>query len=182
MNNGQIIPRISPVMLRDQPDQTCEILNRIIDRVGNYRLDIMNINNEIINIKKRLDALENQPEPSDVDWIQTRLFDPNNMGSTPHMCLQNCREGFGIPTGHFPTARADWESQIANGTLHEGYPPSYVQVPVYIDTGVPAGHVVVWDRGTVWSDGAVIPQGLAYYSNIIGWGELIDNNRVVQRI
>lgn len=30
----QLIPRVSPVMLREQPDQTTEILNRIIDVVN----------------------------------------------------------------------------------------------------------------------------------------------------
>ena len=103
------------------------------------------------------------------------------MGSTPGMCLKNCRLGFGISSGHFASARDDWEDQQANGTLHTGYPPSYLQVPVYCDTGTVNGHVVVWDRGTVWSDGAVVPEGLSHYSNIIGWGELCDNVRVVSR-
>ena len=53
---------------------------------------------------------------------------------------------------------------------------------VEIDMTTSDAHVVVWDRGTVWSDGQIIPQGLAYYSNVIGWGELCDNTRVVQRI
>lgn len=140
------------------------------------------INNEIVNLKKRVQALEDAPAPSEVDWIQILLFNSANMGTTPGMCLQNCRLGFGIPTGTFPNARADWTSQQTNGTLHEGYPPGYLQVPVYIDTGTANGHVVVWDRGTVWEDGYVLTDGLAHYQNIIGWGELIDGDRVVQRI
>lgn len=77
------------------------------------------------------------------------------------------------------------QSQLANGTLHDanGYPPNYIQVPVYIDTGIPEGHVVVWDKGTVYSDGVLISGGLSYYglSNIWGWGELCDGVRVVQK-
>ena len=101
------------------------------------------------------------------------------MGTTPGWCLANVLAGYGIYTGLFPNARADWESQIANGTLHTGTPPADIQVPVYADTGVPDGHVVVWDRGVVWSDGVVIPEGLSYYSNVIGWGELCDGNIIV---
>jgi hypothetical protein len=31
----QLIPRITPEMLKNLPDQTCEILNRVIDEVNN---------------------------------------------------------------------------------------------------------------------------------------------------
>lgn len=177
-----MIPRVTPVMLRELPDQFCETLNRSIDILNTISADIDEINAKLVNIETRLTALEEEPAPSDVDYIQVRLFNSADMGSTPGMCLMNCRLGFGISTGHFANARADWTDQQNNGTLHGGYPPSYLQVPVYIDTGTVDGHVVVWDRGTVWSDGAVIQQGLSYYSNIIGWGELCDNTRVVQRI
>ena len=118
-------------------------------------------------------------------WTQVRTFKLANMGTTPGMCLQNCRLGFGISSGTFATARADMQSQLANGTLHDakGYPPNYIQVPVYIDTGIPEGHVVVWDKGTVYSDGVLISGGLSYYglNNIWGWGELCDGARVVQK-
>ena len=30
----QLIPRITPVMLRDQPDQVCEIINEVIDKLN----------------------------------------------------------------------------------------------------------------------------------------------------
>lgn len=190
----QYIPRITPVMLRDQPDQTCDTLNRLVAKINTMQTQITALNNEIVELKHMqdldiewLDDLEYRVKVLEHtypggDYQQILLFDSTLMGTAPGMCLQNCREGFGITTGHFPTARADWESQITNGTLHSGTPPLYLQVPVYIDTGVAAGHVVVWDRGTVWSDGQIIPQGLSYYSNVIGWGELCDNTRVVQRI
>lgn len=122
--------------------------------------------------------------PSD-EWLQVRTFNLANMGTTPGWCLMNCRLGFGINTGTYASARADMNAQRANGTLHDAgqNPPAYIQVPVYIDTGVADGHVVVWDRGTVYSDGVLIQNGLAYYGmgNIWGWGELCDGARVVRR-
>ena len=173
------IPKITPEMLRRQPDQVSEILNRVITNLNTLSLDIEKINARIASVEKRVTALEGA-SPS-VEYVQTLLFNSAAMGSTPGMCLKNCRLGFGISSGHFASARDDWEDQQANGTLHTGYPPSYLQVPVYCDTGTVNGHVVVWDRGTVWSDGAVVPEGLSHYSNIIGWGELCDNVRVVSR-
>lgn len=178
----QLFPRITPVMLDRNPDQVCDILNRAIGEMNTIYQSIDTINNGMISIKNRISALENAPTPSYTEFVQTMLFNSANMGSTPGMCLQNCRKGFGIQSGTFPNARADWESQIANGTLHTGYPPSYLQVPVYADTGTVNGHVVVWDRGTVWEDGSVVPDGLTHYSHIIGWGELCDGVRVVHRV
>lgn len=179
----QLIPRITPAMLKYNPDQVSEILNRAIDVLNTFSSDIDNINAKITNIETRISALENAPSPSPyVEFVQTKLFNFADMGSTPGMCLQNCRLGFGIPNGYFPNAKADWEDQQANGTLHPGYPPSYLQVPVYCNTGTTNGHVVVWDRGTVWEDGHVVEDGLTHYSNIIGWGELCDGVRVVTRV
>lgn len=123
--------------------------------------------------------------PTPATWTQVRTFDHNDMGTTQGWCLMNCRLGFGIQSGTFASAIADMRSQRANGTLHGAgtTPPSYLQVPVYIDTGTVDGHVVVWDKGTVWSDGTRISQGLSYYglSNVWGWGELCDGVRVVRR-
>lgn len=160
-------------MLRHQPDQTTEILNRLIARIND-------LDKTLDDMMKRIVDLENRPEPTiDGGFYQVLPFDPTRMGNTPGLCLQNCREGFGIPTGTFPNARADMESQIANGTLHDGTPPLMLQVPVYVESGTPAGHVVVWDRGVVWSDGAIVPDGLAHWSVIHGWGELCDGGRVI---
>ena len=118
-------------------------------------------------------------------WTQVKSFNLADMGTTPGWCLRNCCLGFGITGGGFPTAIADMQSQKANGTLHGAgsTPPTTIQVPVYIDTGVPEGHVVVWDKGTVYSDGTKITQGLSYYgmSNIWGWGELCGGTRVVKK-
>ena len=178
----QLFPRITPVMLDRNPDQVCDILNRALGELNTLYQSIDEINNGMTSIKNRLSALENAPTPSYTEFVQTVFFNSANMGTTHGMCLRNCRLGFGIQSGTFPNARADWESQIANGTLHTGYPPSYLQVPVYADTGTTNGHVVVWDRGTVWEDGYIVSDGLTHYSNIIGWGELCDGVRVVQRV
>lgn len=125
-----------------------------------------------------------QPGPLQ-EWIQVRTFNPADMGTTPGWCLMNCRLGFGITSGTYANARADWTAQIANGTLHqEIYPPDDLQVPIYIDTGTVDGHVGVWDRGTFYSDGYIINDFVSYYgaANIIGWGELCDGGRVVQHV
>lgn len=163
-------------MLRSQPDQTTEILNRLITKVND-------LDKTLDGMMKMIVEIENRPEPTvDGGFYQVLPFDPTLMGHTPGMCLQNCREGFGIPTGTFPNARADMESQMQNGTLHDGTPPLMLQVPVYVESGTAAGHVVVWDRGVVWSDGAIVSEGLAHWSVIYGWGELCDGVRVVDKL
>lgn len=169
----QLIPKIGPGMLKNYPDQVSATLNLIIDEINRYRL---------LDVEGRVIRSVLNPSPSVspvIEWSQSRAFDPARMGHRAGWCLQNCREGFGITTGHFASARKDMEDQSRNGTLHAGTPPDYLQVPVYIDTGVAAGHVVVWDKGTVYSDGEIVPDGLAHWKNIWGWGELCDNRRVV---
>lgn len=118
-------------------------------------------------------------------WTQVKTFKLSNMGTTPGMCLQNCRLGFGINTGTYANAISDMQAQKNNGTLHgaKSTPPADIQVPVYINTGSADGHVVVWDKGTVYSDGTKITSGLSYYgmNNVWGWGELCDGVRVVKK-
>lgn len=191
----QYIPKITPMMLRDQPDQTCDTLNRLVAKINTMQGQITDLSNNIVAINNKMDllyewvddidyrvkVLEHMPYPGS-DYAQVRLFNIANMGKRPGWCLANVDAGFGIINGTFPNARSDWESQIANGTLHSGTPPINLQVPVYCDTGTANGHVVVWDRGTVYSDGHIIPEGLSYYSNVVGWGELCDGNIVVRRV
>lgn len=171
-----LIPKITPAMMKYNPDQVTNILNRLI-------ADVNYLNG--LGIESAVRAANARPEPTPTpssNWRQDRIFDPAKMGHRAGWCLMNCRLGFGIATGHFASARKDMEDQRRNGTLHTGTPPIDIQVPVYIDTGVAAGHVVVWDKGTVYSDGEIVPDGLAHWENIWGWGELCDNRRVVSQV
>lgn len=111
---------------------------------------------------------------------QVKQFDPAKMGKRKGYCLQNCREGFGIPTGKFPSAKADMESQRKNGTLHSyDTLPNNVSVPVYIDTTSKYEHVKVhMSNGEWWEDGKKSTAPKA--SSVFGWGELCDGVRVVE--
>ena len=111
-------------------------------------------------------------------YRQVKKFDPNKMGKRKGYCLQNCREGFGIGKGTFPSAKADMESQRNNGTLHDiSTLPSNVSVPIYVDTTSKYEHVVVHTAdGKYYEDGkeAKAPK------KVFGWGELCDGVRVVE--
>ena len=111
-----------------------------------------------------------------MSWKQVKTFNVGKMGTRKNWCLMNARLGFGINTGKYASAKADMEAQRRSGTLHTGYPPSSISVPVYLDTSSPYEHVVVCDHGNYYSDGVLIskPKGL------FGWGELCDGVRVVE--
>lgn len=173
----QLIPLITPDMFRNLPDQTTEILNRLITEVNSARLERMEITNTIIALQKQVKNLQPQPGPS--GWTQVLQFELARMGAIPDHCLENTRLGFGIQQGHFNTARLDMESQIANGTLHYGTPPSDIAVPIYYDNERTEGHVAVWDHGIVYSDKVQYGSIDAVASGYKGWGELCDNVRVV---
>lgn len=180
----QLIPLITPDMYRNLPDQTTEILNRLIMEVNDSRLATMEMINAIIVLQNKVEELEHNPIPPEPteDFIQILAFDPQLMGHETGQCLKNCRLGFGIQTGTSTTAYNDMLYNKDHGTLHEEiYPPSNIQVPIYIRTFGPNHHVVVWDQGTVYDDGLVRSDWLNYYGaqNIFGWGELMDTVRVV---
>ena len=126
---------------------------------------------------------QTNPQPLE-EWAQVRDFYPADMGTTPGWCLQNSRLGFHIYSGTYMTARADMEAQQANGTLHSGTPPDYIAVPVYYANYniTTAGHVAVWDHGTVWSDGVQFPSIDSVTNSYVGWGEFCDGQRVVQHV
>lgn len=126
--------------------------------------------------------IEQLDAPLQKEWEQVRDFYPADMGTTPGWCLQNTRLGFHIYSGTFPTARADMNSQIANGTLHSGTPPDYIACAVYWDNSIPEGHIGAWDHGTIYSDGAIYPSFDSIDAGYRGWGELCDGARVVQHI
>lgn len=109
---------------------------------------------------------------------QVKTFDPKRMGKRKGYCLQNVREGFGIPNGKYPSAKADMEAQKAAGTLHDiSTLPNNVAVPVYVDTTSKYEHVVVHTAdGKYWEDGKECKAP----KKVFGWGELCDGVRVVE--
>lgn len=111
-------------------------------------------------------------------WRQIRAFDPQKMGSKPGWCEMNAREGFGIPNGTFPSAKADMDSQVANGTFHVELPPNNISVPVFFDTSSKYEHVMVADHGIYYSDKKRLTSIAGWKP--FGWGELMDGVRVVE--
>ena len=113
-------------------------------------------------------------------YIQVKTFNPSKMGKRDGWCLMNARLGFGISNGKFPSAKADMESQRANGTLHPiSTLPTNCAVPVYLNTTSPYEHVEVCVNGKTWySDGKIVKAPAK--SIIFGWGELCDGVRVVK--
>lgn len=143
----------------------------------------------VLSSRKILSITQDQT-PLQNEWEQVRYFYPSAMGTTPGWCLQNCRKGFLIPSGTFPNAVSDMQSQRNNGTLHPfngatETPPPYISCPVYINiAGVADGHVCVWHQGTIWNDGYTVAKftDMGGYIEVWGWGELCDGTRVVQHI
>ena len=115
-----------------------------------------------------------------MSFKQIRNFNLSAMGTKKGWCLQNCRLGFGITTGHFSGAKADMEYQRDHGTLHNDAIPQDVAVPVYIDTSNSYEHVVVSDHGIYYSDGRRLTSLSGF--KIFGWGECMDNVRVVKYV
>ena len=114
-------------------------------------------------------------------WQQVKSFNINRMGRKKGMCLQNCRLGFGIGSGKYASAIADKNAQAKAGTLHPiNTLPKNVAVPVYTKGGSKYGHVLVSDRGTIYSDGK--RSSLNAHGQIFGWGELCDGQRVVRAV
>lgn len=111
-------------------------------------------------------------------YRQVKKFDPAKMGKRKGYCLQNCREGFGIGKGTFPSAKADMESQRKNGTLHDIKSlPNNVDVPIYVDSTSKYEHVIVHTAdGKYYEDGKETKAP----KNTFGWGELCDGVRVVE--
>lgn len=113
-------------------------------------------------------------------YKQVLAFDPQRMGNRKGWCEMNVRLGFGIPNGTFPSAKADMESQIANGTFHVELPPSNIAVPVFFDTSSQYEHVMGFDHGNYYSDRKLIyPMNFNIWKPF-GWGELCDGVRVVE--
>ena len=112
-------------------------------------------------------------------YKQVRNFNLSSMGKRAGWCLMNCRLGFGISKGTYPSAKADMESQRKNGTLHGiDSVPTNCAVPVYADTSSKYEHVLVCDHGVYYSDGKRLAGTGGF--KFFGWGELCDGKRVVE--
>lgn len=110
------------------------------------------------------------------NYEQTMPFYPKDMGKQKGWCLQNCRLGFHIYKPKYASAKAAMDAAKRNGTFHAGTPPNNISVPVYVSSGSKYGHVVVWDKGTWWSDG----KRYRSWSGVLGWDEMMDGTRVVK--
>lgn len=110
------------------------------------------------------------------NYEQVLAFYPKDMGKQKGWCLQNCRVGFHIYTPKYPSAKAAMDAGKKNGTYHAGTPPANISVPVYVSSTSKYGHVVVWDKGTWWSDG----KSYRSWSGVLGWDEMMDGTRVVK--
>lgn len=114
-------------------------------------------------------------------WRQVRNFSVSRMGTRRGYCLQNVRLGFGINTGHFPSAKADMEAQRKAGTLHDiSTLPKNVAAPIYVDSASKYEHVIASTYDGYYSDGKKLTSlsGLKCF----GWGETCDNVRVVEKV
>lgn len=114
-------------------------------------------------------------------WRQVKSFNPAKMGTRKGWCLANVAKGFGVygVPGALPSAKADMQFNKSRGALHPmSEYPGGVAVPVYLDTASPYEHVIVDDKGTLWSDGKRLSSlsGLT----VFGWGEYCNSVRVVE--
>ena len=178
---SHLIPLLSTEMYRNLPDQTTEILNRLITEVNDAKKERQELTNAIVALQKQIkNVTPVPPSPTPTgEWLQVLDFYPQDMGHEAGMCLKNCRLGFHIPDGISTSAYNDMLYNRSQGTLHDETPPADIAVPVYCGSGTVNGHVVVWDHGVVWSDGEIVPEGLSHWNVVYGWGELCDHVRVV---
>lgn len=111
-------------------------------------------------------------------WKQVVPFDLSKMGTRPNYCLQNVRLSYGIPP-KYADAKSAMNASKKAGTFHDGADvPTNVSVPLFADTGSPYGHVMVDDKGTVYSDGKWLPSFKGM--RVLGWSETLNDVRIVE--
>lgn len=114
-------------------------------------------------------------------YRQLKPFYPNDMGKEKGYCLKNVAKGYHIYPSPSPSssAKQDMDRNIEKGTLHRDQNfPSNCAVPVYLDTTSQYEHILVCDKGTLWSDGKKLPS-LSGYS-VYGWGEWCNGYKIVE--
>lgn len=112
-------------------------------------------------------------------WKQIINFDLSKMGKKPNYCLQNVRLAYGIPS-KYADAKSAMNASKKAGTFHDDINniPTSVSVPIFADTGSPYGHVMVDDKGTVYSDGEWLPSFKGM--KLLGWSETLNDVRIVE--
>lgn len=120
---------------------------------------------------------------------QVKPFIIANAGTKPYWCLQNVRQGYGIPA-KWDYALLDWQNNVQHKDQNF---PSGCSVPVYFNwTGNVGGVTKNWGHiavrladGRIWTDGKYYANVSALSTNYLrggsylGWGELVNNVRVV---
>lgn len=112
-----------------------------------------------------------------MSYEQIKNFYPKEMGKQKGWCLKNCRLGYRIYTGKYASAKSAYEAGKKNGTVKNMADlPSNISVPVYMASNSKYGHVIVYDKGTYYSDGNILknPKGL------LGWDTHMDGVQVVK--
>lgn len=114
-----------------------------------------------------------------MSYKQIKSFKLSKMGKTKGYCLKNVRLGFGIGA-KYASAKDAMNADKKAKVFHAGIPTDKtIQVPVYIDTTSKYEHVIVWDKGTCYSDGTKCNINLM---KVFGWSEYCDGVRVVEKI
>lgn len=113
-------------------------------------------------------------------YEQVKAFYPQDMGKQKGWCLQNVAKGFHIYPSPNPSgsAKEDMERNKKKGTFHDGVPSGNMSVPVYTQTASKYGHVIVYDKGSYWSDG----KKYSSFNGIIGWGEWCNGFQIVKYV
>lgn len=114
-------------------------------------------------------------------YKQVRNFNPSKMGTRPNWCLANCMQGFEPPIPpKYPDAKAAMQANRNAGTLHNmDTLPLNCAVPVFADTPSQWEHVMVCDKGIMYSDGTIVDaKNFTYF----GWGETLNDVRIVEYV